>query len=329
MSRPPFRQLLLNRWEKGGRLCVGLDPDPDKIPGFKEIDKDDLAAQARAIEEFLLPIIEKTHHMVLCYKPNEAFYERFGAEGLAALKRIMDYIHGLAPDIPIIDDAKRGDIGNTNKGYVDSIFGWLGFDACTVSPYLGLDALRPFIEHPCTNIVLVRTSNPGAPLFQDRIVRTSWKESGKFKKFVFPYRRRVFTGIIARLLAMFVGEKLYRIVAREVAAADNGTFAVVVGATYPEEMWEVRAIIGPKMPILIPGIGNQGGNVEEAVNAGLSHGADPATIVINSSSGVIHAKSDLPPADAALVEALKTTVEIGMYVTLLDKDLRSGTLASS
>lgn len=310
MSRPSFRQLLRARWNRGARLCVGLDPQIEKIDRYVPHPNTPVEAHIEFVWQFLKSIIDATHTHVLAYKPNIAFYEAFGFRGYELLKRVVDYIHKIAPDIPIIVDAKRGDIGKTNEGYVKALFDWYNFDACTVSPFLGLGALDPFlVRRDKTSIVLCRTSNPEAPEFQDRRVRTSLKESASYKVFIFPFHGRVYTGLKARILAATIGEKMYRYVARRIAARDEGQCACVVGATYPQELEEIRAIVGPAMPILMPGIGTQGGDLAAAVLAGLSNNAEPGSVIINSSSGVIH-KDKRRPANAALDEILRITDEI-------------------
>jgi orotidine-5'-phosphate decarboxylase len=234
-------------------LCVGLDSDHRKLPtGVDQF-------------EFNKRIIEATHDVVSAYKPNPAFYEARGAEGVAVLKRTCDYLRAEHPEIPIIIDAKRGDIGNTNAGYVEYIFDYLGADAVTVPPYMGGESLKAFLERVDKGIiVLCRTSNPGAGELQDLLVG---------------------------------GEKLYMRVARRVAQEwnGNGNCSLVMGAPYPEELREVRGVVGPDMPFLVPGSGTQGGDVEAAVKAGL--GANQRGLMINASRGVIFAAD---PRAAAL-----------------------------
>jgi len=252
-------------------LCVGLDPGFTKLP---EIVKGDQFAFNKAI-------IDATHDLVSSYKPNPAFYEARGAEGVAMLKQTCDYIREHYPEIPIIIDAKRGDIGNTNAGYVEYIFDYLGADAVTVHPYMGAESLGKFLERGDKGIiVLCRTSNPGAGEFQDLVID---------------------------------GEKLYVHVARQVVNEWNklGNCSLVVGATYPDELKEIRGIVGPDMPILVPGVGSQGGDARAAVHAGL--GAARAGLIINSSRGVVFASSGEDFAEAARAEALKLRDEINDY----------------
>lgn len=267
MGTRNFREMLEARWAEGRFVCVGLDSNYERIP-------QKLVNVEMAVFVFNRKIVDATKDLVCAYKPNIAFYEEQGVQGLSALIRTTEYIRQHAPGVPIILDAKRADIGNTNRGYVKAAFEIYGVDAITVHPYLGAEALQPFLDQADKGIiVLCRTSNPGAGEFQDLQVN---------------------------------GEPLYRVVARRVATEwnKNGNCAVVVGATYPEELREVREIVGD-MPILIPGIGAQGGDVEKTVAAGVdSRGWG---IIINSSRGIIFASGGADFATAAR----KRTRELG------------------
>jgi len=253
--------MLEAQWEQGKFLCVGLDCDFEKIP--KHLHKGSIR---EVLVTFSKAIVDATKDIVAVYKPNSAFYEAHGEEGVAALKEISEYIIGQAPAVPIILDAKRADIGNTNAGYVDSIFNHLQMDAVTVHPYLGSEAIQPFLDEKDKGvIVLCRTSNPGAAELQDLLVD---------------------------------GMPLYKKVAHLVAEKwnANGNCGVVVGATYPEELREVRAIVGD-IPILIPGIGAQGGDLEKTVAAGKdSRGRG---MIISASRSVIFASAGEDFAEAA------------------------------
>ena len=235
-----------NRAEKiNSLLCVGLD------------------TVAENQFEFNKKIIEQTHEFAAAYKPNAAFYEARGSKGLDELKKTMDYLHENHPDIFTIYDAKRADIGSTNKGYVAAIFDWLGFDAITLHPYFGKEELEPFLEREDkVSIILCRTSNPGAGEFQDL-------ESG--------------------------GKSFWQIVAEKVSIDWNASnnCMLVVGATYPNEMKKVREIAGD-MTFLVPGIGAQGGDVKAAVESGLN--SQKKGMIINSSRGIILAED--PAAEA-------------------------------
>lgn len=230
-------------------VCVGLDTDYANLPvRFQHQDTPQFA--------FNRWLIEQTHPYVSAYKPNMAFYEARGDAGLRELKLTLDYLRELHPDILTICDAKRADIGSTNAGYVTAIFDWLGFDAVTLHPYLGREALQPFLgrtDKGC--IILCRTSNPGSGELQNQELN---------------------------------GKPLWRIVAEQVRDHWNkhGNCMLVMGATYPEEVRIVRELTGD-MTLLIPGIGAQGGNLEQTVGAGLNTARQG--LIINSSRGIIFA----------------------------------------
>jgi len=281
MNDRNFRQLLEAQWSRGNFVCVGLDSEFGKIPESARRSGNECdVSVANTIVAFNRAIVEATKDLVCAYKPNAAFYEAHGVEGIGALQRTIADIHAIAPDVPVILDAKRADIGNTNAGYVDAAFGFLQADAITVHPYLGAEALQPFLARAEKGvIVLCRTSNPGAGEFQDLSVN---------------------------------GEPLYRFVARRVASEwnKNGNCSLVVGATYPDELREVRGLVGD-MPILIPGIGAQGGDVEKTVSAGKdSRGYG---MIINSSRGIIFASKGADFAEVARRETEKLRDFINQY----------------
>lgn len=226
-------------------VCVGLDADVKKIGKGKS--------------QFLFnkDIIKATNDLVCSYKLNSAFYESIGRKGIEDLKKTCDYLKSNYPHIPIIIDAKRADIGNTNEGYVQFIFTYLKADALTIHPYLGQEAIRPFLAMKDKGIIILcRTSNPGAGEFQDLEVK---------------------------------GAPLYKIVAKKVAEKwnANGNCLLVVGATYPKELREVRRIVGQDMYFLVPGIGAQGGDIRSTLKAGLNE--NKTGLIINSSRGIIFA----------------------------------------
>ncbi|MEO8784832.1 MAG: orotidine-5'-phosphate decarboxylase [Candidatus Saccharimonadales bacterium] len=246
-------------------LCIGLDSDIGKLPAqFKNCRQPQL--------EFNKAIIEATAPFVSSYKINSAFYEATGADGIAQLKLTMDYLKQHYPNLPVILDAKRADIGNTNGGYIDFAFKYLKADAITLHPYLGGEALQPFLNLKDKGmIILCRTSNPGSGQFQDLIVD---------------------------------GQPVYQAVAHQVVSSwnTNGNCMLVVGATYPQEMASIRRIVGPDMPLLVPGIGAQGGDLEPVMAAGL--GAGRRGLIIHSARGIIFASSG---SDFAEVAAQKAT----------------------
>lgn len=266
--------MLQAKWDEGKFVCVGLDSAPGKMPESCG------RSYGRAQTGFNSEIVRATGDLVCAYKPNTAFYEAGGPNGIAGLKSTIEKIRTLAPDVPVILDAKRADIGNTNQGYVELAFDYLGADAVTVHPYLGMEAMRPFLDRADKGvIVLCRTSNPGAGEFQDLPL---------FEDMEFH----------------FGTHPLYQQVARNVARDwnYNGNCAVVVGATYPGELAEVRKIVGD-MPILIPGIGAQGGDLEATVSAGRD--SKGQGMIVNSSRGIIFASSGEDFAEAARVETQK------------------------
>ena len=277
-STPTFVSRLEQCWNQDNFVCVGLDSDYNHLPeSVKSLD---------SVEETLFAfnrdIIDATHDLVCAYKPNAAFYEAQGDAGLRALTRTVRYIRETYPHIPIILDAKRADIGSTNLGYVKAAFDIIGVDAITMHPYLGKEALTPFLARREKGIiVLVKTSNPGSVEFQNLPVGESQ-------------------------------EPLYQVVARHVATTwnSNGNCALVVGATYPAELKKVRTIVGD-MPILIPGIGAQGGEVAATVIAGKdSRGRG---MIINSSRSIIFASQGPDFAQAARKATENLRAEINQY----------------
>jgi orotidine-5'-phosphate decarboxylase len=237
-------------------LCVGLDPDPALVP---------IALRTFATEEWVVRfnqgIIESTSDLVCCYKPNLAFYEALGDSGWRALRATL---RAIPPHIPTLADAKRGDISNSSRGYAKALFETLGFDAATVNPYLGGDALQPFFDYPDKGVfVLCKTSNPGAGELQDlRVCAANDAE-----------------------------EPLYRVIARRALEWDrHGTVGLVVGATYPEDLASVRQL-APRVPILIPGVGTQAGDLEASVRAGADTAGERA--IVNVSRAVLYASASI------------------------------------
>lgn len=273
-----FLSLLEQQWQRGNFVCVGLDPEYDRLPAIVKEGR----SRAEAFSVFLRAIIDATHDQVCAYKPNSAFYEALGGIGMVVLEQIIAYCKTTYPEIPIILDAKRADIGNTNLGYVTAAFDLMHVDAITVHPYLGKEALAPLLERADKGIiVLAKTSNPGSGELQNLLVGESQ-------------------------------EPLYLVVARNVAQQWNthGNCALVVGATYPEELKRIREAVGD-LPILIPGIGAQGGDVEATVKAGKdSHGAG---MIINSSRGIIYASTGPDFALAARKATEVLRAEINTY----------------
>jgi orotidine-5'-phosphate decarboxylase len=249
-------------------VCVGLDPDPKLMP------------ETINVADFNKAIIEATADLVCAYKPNLAFYEAMGDEGADALKKTLKAIPS---DIPVIADAKRGDIGNTSKAYAKALFEVYGFDAATVNPYLGSDAVEPFIQFKDKGIfILCRTSNAGAADFQSLKCVTD-------------------KGLKA----------LFEIVADKAQEWNiTGNVGLVVGATYPDELKIIRQKL-PNLPFLIPGIGAQGGDVATTVKNGVSPQGDKA--IINSSRQILYASKGADFAAAARQAALALRDEINKF----------------
>ena len=252
----------------GTVLCVGLDPDPRALP-------DGFSPDVRGIERFCEVLLDVAVPHAAAVKPNLAFFEAYGAPGLAALERLRRRVPA---DVPVVADAKRGDIGSTAAHHATALFDVLGADAVTVSPYLGSEAIGPIIERPDRfAYVLCRTSNAGAGEFQDLAVPADPDLDAP-------------------------GEPLYLRVARRVVAwGPGGTVGLVVGATAPIELAAVRAV-APGLPFLVPGVGAQGGDAE----AVLRHGAATARpgagragggLLVNVSRGITGAAADARPAD--------------------------------
>ncbi|MEU5554472.1 orotidine-5'-phosphate decarboxylase [Micromonospora sp. NPDC047793] len=273
-----YGQLLTQQWRRGRCACVGLDPEMGSVRlalGEQDVE--------RALTRFNCEIVDATADLVCAYKPNIAFYERWGAPGISALRRTITHINAVAPEVAVIVDAKRGDIASTNLAYRDALFGYLGADAVTVQPYLGVDALRPFLDTRTKGvIVLCRTSNPGSGELQD-----------------------LQTG----------GEPLYMRVAR-LAAYDwneHGNCSVLVGGTHPEQVGEVRRI-APHLPILVAGVGHQGGPVGHIIRAGLHQGGG---LIISSSRSIIEADPGPRFAQGARTATMALVDEIRAAVTTM------------
>lgn len=259
MSSRYFKDILETHFLKGRHLCVGLDPDIAKLP------------KGETQLSFNQAIIEATKNIVAAFKPNSAFYESQGAAGYETLKKTIAFIHKQAPHALVILDAKRADIGNTNKGYAQSAFEDLKADAITLNPYLGGEALQPFLDYKEKGcFILCRTSNEGAKEFQDLKVDD---------------------------------EPLYLKVAKHVSQDwnKNRNCGLVVGATYSEELKKVREA-APELPFLVPGIGAQGGDIKEVFkNTG-------PNCLINISRSVIFSSNGPDFAQAARKEIEKLTV---------------------
>jgi orotidine-5'-phosphate decarboxylase len=247
-------------------LCVGLDPERDRQPAQLH----DMPV-ARAITYYCRAIIEATAPYVCAFKPNLAFFEVLGPEGMYVFQEVLQAIPG---HIPVIVDAKRGDLGNTARNYAAAVFDVYGCDAVTVNPYLGYDSVAPFLAyHEKGVILLCRTSNPSARDFQDVLVCGEGEEV----------------------------RPLYEVVAQRVQSWNKaGNCGLVVGATYPQELRDIRSMC-PDMPILVPGVGAQGGDLEASVAAGVDAFGEKAIIAV--SRAVLFASEGTDFATAAANEA--------------------------
>jgi len=267
-----FIDALRQRWAQHDTLlCVGLDPDPDRFP-------EHLRNHPDAVFEFCRAIVDATAEAVCAFKPQIAHFAALGAE--AALQRLIAHIHEKHAGVPVILDSKRGDIGSTASHYAEEAFDRYGADAVTLNPYLGRDSVQPFLDRADRGvIVLCRTSNPGSGEFQDLRID---------------------------------GRPLYQHVAERIARDwnGNGNCLLVVGATWPEELAEVRALVGD-LPFLVPGVGAQGGDVEAVVRKGSTRNGDG--LVISSSRAILYAGHDLDFAEAAQAAAIHQRDEINRY----------------
>jgi orotidine-5'-phosphate decarboxylase len=253
-------------------VCVGLDPDPELMP------------EKVSVADFNKAIIDATADLVCAYKPNLAFYEALGDEGMSVLKATVRHVPN---HIPVIADAKRSDIGNTARAYARAIFTYLGFDASTVNPYLGFDSIEPFIQYRDKGVfILCRTSNASAVDFQSLRCET---ENG--------------------------ARPLFEIVARKANEWNKyGNIGLVVGATYPEELKSIRQSY-PDMPFLIPGIGAQGGDLALTIRYGVD--AKREKTIINSSRQIIYASRGKDFAVAARKAAQTLRDQINQLLSTL------------
>ena len=264
-----FMQSLQQAWTRNDSLvCVGLDPEPAKFPAH-------LGDTPDAVFDFCRAIVDATADLVCAFKPQIAHFAALRAED--TLERLIAHIHAQHPGVPVILDAKRGDIGSTAQHYATEAFERYQADAVTLNPYLGRDSIQPFLDHADKGVILLcRTSNPGGADFQAL-------DCG--------------------------GQPLYLRVAETVALKwnANGNCALVTGATWPEELGKVRAVVG-EMPLLVPGIGAQGGDVEAVLRHGRT--ADGAGLMISSSRAILYAGQgeDFALAARAAASELRDTI---------------------
>jgi len=267
-----LEQLSAAEQQNGSLLCVGLDPEPAKFPTHWRGD-------ANKIFDFCAAIVDVTADLVIAFKPQIAYFAAHRAE--AQLERLIAHIRNVAPQVPVILDAKRGDIGSTAQQYAIEAFERYGADAVTLSPFMGFDSVAPYLQyHGKGAFLLCRTSNPGGDDLQSQ-----------------------------RLASVEGQPLLYEHIAWLVQGPWNlnGQLGLVVGATYPAEIERVRAL-APTVPLLIPGVGAQGGDAVATVKAGLrvQDGTTAGAIVVNSSRAILYADASVNFADAARREALRT-----------------------
>jgi len=250
---------------KKSLVCIGLDPDPKRMP-------------CPDVFQFCKTIVDSTQSFTTAYKPNMGFFEAFGIDGLRALEKVTKYIRANYPEILLIGDGKRGDIGSTSEKYAHAMFDLLDFDAVTVNAFSGFDSIEPFLRYSDRGVfVWCKSSNPDGYQFQDLVV------SGTD------------------------GKKVFEIIAEycvEWNSSDN--LGLVVGATYPEELATIREI-APELPILVPGVGSQSGDLESSVKFGLAketHG-----LLISSSRGIIYASEQLSQYGNEAAKACSTLRE--------------------
>ncbi len=263
--------------KKRSFLCVGLDPDPKRMP-------------ISDLFEFNKCIVDSTIDLVAAYKPNLAFYEALGLQGLDSLRRTLDYIRTQSSEVLIIGDGKRGDIGHTSAAYAKALYIEWQFDAATVNAYAGLDSIQPFLSYKDKGVFIwCRSSNPGAVELQDLKIANGEQEKPLYEYMASHYYR-------------------YNI---------NGNMGLVVGATYGNEIKIVRAAC-PDVPFLLPGVGAQKGDMEEALRSGIDQYG--RGLLINSSRSIIYASSGLDFAEAARFQALNFNSTVDFNLGILGKE---------
>ena len=261
---------------KESLVCIGLDPDPQKMP-------------CSDIFEFCKTIIDSTQNLTAAYKPNMGIFEAFGIDGLRSLEKVIGYVRANYSDVFLIGDGKRGDIGSTSGKYAHAMFDIWDFDAITVNAFSGFDSLEPFLKYSDRGVfVWCKSSNPDGYQLQDLEI------SGRD------------------------GRKVFEIIAEYCVEWNSyGNLGLVVGATYPEELGTIRKI-APELPILVPGIGSQAGDLENSVKLGL--GEETHNLLISSSRGIIYASDELSTyGDKAAEECLMLRDKINNILTSLDR----------
>lgn len=267
-------ELFIKIKKKQSFLCIGLDSDPEKIP-------DHLKSADDPVFEFNRQIIDATHQYAVAYKPNIAFYESCGVEGWLSLKKTLDHIHDVDPDLFVIADAKRGDIGNTSKMYAKTFFETMDFDAVTVAPYMGKDSVQPFLEYENKWVIMLAlTSNAGADDFQFMEDKNT-------------------------------GERLFeKVLKKGIEWGGTDKMMFVAGATRAEMLTDLRKIV-PDHFLLVPGVGAQGGSLQEVAEYGMNQ---QCGLLVNSSRGVIFADRGDKFAIIAAEKAQEIQVEMSKLI---------------
>lgn len=281
--RAPFNEQLADAQSRNASLlCVGLDPDPARFPAH-------LKQVPDTIFRFCAAIVDATADLACAFKPQIAYFAAHRAE--LQLEALMSHIRQVAPHVPVVLDAKRGDIGSTAEQYAKECFERYNADAVTLSPFMGLDSVEPYLRYPGRGaFLLCRTSNPGGDDFQARVLHDVPPLNGQ--------PPRLFEQVAA------LAQGPWNL---------NGQLGLVVGATYPGEIEAVRRV-APTLPLLIPGVGAQGGDAVATVKAGFTQ---KGTILVNSSRAILYAGSGTDFADAARRVALATRDELGSAAALV------------
>lgn len=296
-EKPPFIEQLQIKWDEGKFVCVGLDADYERLPKHiveaskkLSLQKQDAAILSRV--NFMKEVVNVTGDLVCAFKPNIAFFED-APEGEEALAQIVEHIHERFPDIPVIGDVKRADIGNPNRFYAKMAFERYGFDAITTNSYFGQDTFEPFLQYPGKGLfILCRTTNPGSKELQEMPINLGVAVAGGLISE--DEHRKLATDIltVSEMVAFLAANRWSKL----------GNLGLVVGATHAETFEPVRKLAGD-LPFLIPGIGTQGGDLEKTLK--YAPDSKGQGMIINSGSSIIFASSGEDFAEAAREATLK------------------------
>ncbi|TSC84717.1 MAG: orotidine 5'-phosphate decarboxylase [Parcubacteria group bacterium Gr01-1014_13] len=305
-----FKQQCEKPWAMGKYVCVGLDPDFNRLPTHLK----DLRSPEKWIFDFLKAIVDSTVKVAAAFKPNYAFFEKYGDLGVKVYVMICQYIKAFHKDVVLICDSKRGDIGDTNVGSADFFFERCNADAVTVNGYLGPEALEPFLNREDKGVfILCRTSNSGSGELQNLQVQVSAEEAEMFRlPSALPSQEMTWeeSQRYHKEKKLTYHMPLYQYVAARVSHSwnkKNNNCGLVTGATYAEDIYNVRHV-APDLPLLIPGIGKQGGDLEKSVRAASSR------FFVNSSSAILYASQGEDFAEAALAKTFELDSQIRALV---------------